>query len=83
MNQHDLKSARSAAIEEDASAGSYHRAKVTALGGTTPDWAVGGGGWAFGWGPQDDADSVRAITHAVDRGVNWIDTASSYGLGHS
>jgi aryl-alcohol dehydrogenase-like predicted oxidoreductase len=46
-------------------------------------WAVGGGGWAFGWGPQDDADSVRAITHAVDRGVNWIDTASAYGLGHS
>src|SRR5450759_1165596 len=46
-------------------------------------WAVGGGGWAFGWGPQDDADSVRAITHAVDRGVNWVDTAGVYGLGHS
>jgi aryl-alcohol dehydrogenase-like predicted oxidoreductase len=46
-------------------------------------WAVGGGGWSFGWGPQDDDDSVRAITHAVDRGVNWIDTAAVYGLGHS
>ncbi len=46
-------------------------------------WAIGGGGWAFGWGPQDDADSVLAITHAVDCGVNWIDTAAVYGLGHS
>jgi aryl-alcohol dehydrogenase-like predicted oxidoreductase len=46
-------------------------------------WAVGGGGWAFGWGPQDDADSQRAIVHAVENGVNWIDTAAVYGLGHS
>jgi aryl-alcohol dehydrogenase-like predicted oxidoreductase len=46
-------------------------------------WAVGGGGWAFGWGPQDDEASVRAILHAVEAGVNWIDTASVYGLGHS
>jgi aryl-alcohol dehydrogenase-like predicted oxidoreductase len=46
-------------------------------------WAVGGNGWSFGWGSQDDADSVRAIVHAVERGVNWIDTASLYGLGHS
>ena len=46
-------------------------------------WAAGGGGWAFGWGPQDDDDSVKAIHHAVSRGVNWIDTASVYGLGHS
>ena len=46
-------------------------------------WAVGGGGWSFGWGPQDDADSVLAITHAVEGGVNWIDTAAVYGLGHS
>jgi aryl-alcohol dehydrogenase-like predicted oxidoreductase len=46
-------------------------------------WAIGGGGWAYGWGPQDDADSVAAILHAVDRGVNWIDTAAIYGLGHS
>ena len=46
-------------------------------------WAAGGGGWAFGWGPQDDGDSVRAIEHAVSGGVNWIDTAAIYGLGHS
>ncbi|MGD0249000.1 MAG: aldo/keto reductase, partial [Candidatus Limnocylindrales bacterium] len=46
-------------------------------------WAVGGGGWSFGWGPQDDNDSIRAIEHAVSRGVNWIDTAALYGLGHS
>jgi aryl-alcohol dehydrogenase-like predicted oxidoreductase len=46
-------------------------------------WAAGGGNWAFGWGAQDDADSVKAIVHAVARGVNWIDTASVYGLGHS
>jgi aryl-alcohol dehydrogenase-like predicted oxidoreductase len=46
-------------------------------------WAVGGGGWAFGWGPQDDAASVAAIRHAVSRGINWIDTAAVYGLGHS
>jgi aryl-alcohol dehydrogenase-like predicted oxidoreductase len=46
-------------------------------------WAIGGGGWAFGWGPQDDASSVAAIRHAVDRGVNWVDTAAIYGLGHS
>ena len=46
-------------------------------------WAVGGAGWAFSWGPQDDDQSVRAIRHAVASGVNWIDTAAIYGLGHS
>ncbi len=46
-------------------------------------WAVGGGGWTFGWGPQDDAASVAAIRHAVSRGVSWIDTAAVYGYGHS
>lgn len=46
-------------------------------------WAIGGGGWAAGWGEQDDSDSVAAIRHAVDLGVNWIDTAPAYGLGHS
>lgn len=46
-------------------------------------WAMGGGGWAFGWGPQDDAQSIEAIHAAIDRGVNWIDTAAIYGLGHS
>ncbi len=46
-------------------------------------WAIGGGDWAFGWGPQDDADSIAAIEHAVDSGINWIDTAAVYGLGRS
>jgi aryl-alcohol dehydrogenase-like predicted oxidoreductase len=46
-------------------------------------WAVGGGGWAFGWGPQDDAASIAAMRHAVASGINWIDTAAVYGLGHS
>lgn len=46
-------------------------------------WAIGGGEWAFGWGPQDDKDSIAAIERAVDRGINWIDTAAVYGLGRS
>lgn len=46
-------------------------------------WAMGGNGWAFGWGAQDDNDSIAAIRAALDRGVNWIDTAAVYGLGHS
>ena len=46
-------------------------------------WAMGGGGWAFGWGPQDDSDSIAAIHAALDAGINWIDTAPIYGLGHS
>ena len=46
-------------------------------------WAIGGGDWAFGWGPQDDEQSVLAIRRALDLGVNWIDTAAIYGLGHS
>jgi aryl-alcohol dehydrogenase-like predicted oxidoreductase len=46
-------------------------------------WAIGGGDWAFGWGPQDDEQSIAAIRHAVERGINWIDTAAVYGLGHS
>jgi aryl-alcohol dehydrogenase-like predicted oxidoreductase len=46
-------------------------------------WAIGGGGWSFGWGPQDDADSMAAIRQALALGVNWIDTAAVYGLGHS
>lgn len=46
-------------------------------------WAIGGGGWAFGWGPQDDADSIASIHEAIDAGINWIDTAAIYGLGHS
>lgn len=46
-------------------------------------WALGGGGWSFSWGGQDDAASVAAIRHAVELGVSWVDTAAVYGLGHS
>jgi aryl-alcohol dehydrogenase-like predicted oxidoreductase len=46
-------------------------------------WAAGGGGWAFGWGPQDDDQSIEAMNRALELGVNWIDTAAVYGLGHS
>ena len=46
-------------------------------------WAMGGGGWEFSWGPQEDKDSLAAIHQARDRGVNWIDTAAVYGLGRS
>lgn len=46
-------------------------------------WAVSGSGWAYSWGATDDAESIAAIRHAVDSGVNWIDTAAVYGLGHS
>lgn len=46
-------------------------------------WAMGGGGWKFSWGNQDDADSVATIRRALDLGVNWIDTAPVYGTGHS
>jgi aryl-alcohol dehydrogenase-like predicted oxidoreductase len=46
-------------------------------------WAIGGGGWEFGWGPQADDESVAALEHALEQGVNWIDTAAAYGFGHS
>ncbi|MBE7158602.1 MAG: aldo/keto reductase, partial [Rhodospirillales bacterium] len=55
--------------------------EITALG--LGAWAIGGGGWEFGWGEQDDNDSIGAIRAALDAGVNWIDTAAVYGLGHS
>ncbi len=54
--------------------------KLTPLG--LGAWAIGGE-WQFGWGPQDDAESIATIRRAVDRGLNWIDTAPVYGLGHS
>jgi aryl-alcohol dehydrogenase-like predicted oxidoreductase len=54
---------------------------ITAIGFGA--WAIGGGGWAFAWGAQDDADSVATIREAIDLGINWIDTAAVYGLGHS
>ena len=46
-------------------------------------WAIGGGGWEFGWGPQEDDESIAAIHRALDLGVNWIDTAAAYGFGRS
>jgi aryl-alcohol dehydrogenase-like predicted oxidoreductase len=46
-------------------------------------WAVGGSGWQYAWGSQDDSDSIAAIHRALELGVNWIDTAAVYGLGHS
>ncbi len=46
-------------------------------------WAIGGSGWQFAWGSQDDNDSIAAIHRSLELGVNWIDTAAVYGLGHS
>ena len=54
---------------------------ITALG--IGAWAMGGAGWAFAWSAQDDNDSIKAIHAALDAGMNWIDTAAVYGLGHS
>ena len=55
--------------------------EITPLG--VGAWAIGGSGWAFAWGPQDDNESIAAIQRALDEGMNWIDTAAVYGLGHS
>ncbi|PYM01794.1 MAG: aldo/keto reductase [Verrucomicrobia bacterium] len=65
--------------------------KITQLGNSdlliTPigfgAWAIGGSGWEFGWGEQDDKQSVAAIHRALELGINWIDTAAVYGMGHS
>jgi aryl-alcohol dehydrogenase-like predicted oxidoreductase len=46
-------------------------------------WALGGGDWEHGWGPQDDDESIAAILHGLEQGINWIDTAAAYGFGHS
>jgi len=55
--------------------------KITPIG--LGAWAMSGGGWQWSWGPQDDEDSITAIHEALDHGINWIDTAAVYGLGHS
>lgn len=55
--------------------------EITTVGLGT--WAIGGGNWAFSWGPQDDTQSLKTMRHAIDLGINWIDTAAVYGLGHS
>jgi aryl-alcohol dehydrogenase-like predicted oxidoreductase len=55
--------------------------EITTVGLGT--WAIGGGDWAFSWGPQDDAQSLETMRHAIELGINWIDTAAVYGLGHS
>lgn len=55
--------------------------EITTVGFGT--WALGGGNWAFSWGPQDDAVSLQTMRHTIELGVNWIDTAAGYGLGHS
>jgi len=59
----------------------YSDLDITNIGLGT--WAIGGGGWKFAWGPQDDKESIAAIHKAIDIGINWIDTAALYGLGHS
>lgn len=55
--------------------------QITPIGLGT--WAIGGGNWVFGWGEQDDTSSVAAIKRGIDLGINWIDTAPAYGLGHA
>ena len=55
--------------------------KITPIG--IGAWAIGGGQWEFAWGAQDDTESIAAIRAGLDRGLNWIDTAPAYGLGHS
>ena len=73
------------------SAGATLPLTTTGLGRTGLDitrvglgaWAIGGGGWQGGWGPQDDEESIEAILRAVDLGINWVDTAPAYGLGHA
>jgi aryl-alcohol dehydrogenase-like predicted oxidoreductase len=59
----------------------YSNLYLTSIGLGT--WAIGGGNNPYGWGPQDDNDSIATIRHALDLGINWIDTAAGYGKGHS
>ena len=59
----------------------YTDLRLTTMGLGT--WAIGGGGWQWGWGPQDDAESIAALQRGLDLGINWIDTAAAYGLGRA
>ena len=59
----------------------YSNLQLTTIGLGT--WAMGGGDWKFGWGDQDDDESIRAIQAGLDAGINWIDTAAIYGHGHA
>ncbi len=59
----------------------YTNLNLTTVG--LGSWAIGGAGWQWAWGPQDDADSIAAIRKGLDLGINWIDTAAAYGQGHS
>jgi len=59
----------------------YTGLELTTVGLGT--WAIGGGGWEWGWGPQDDAESIASLRRGLDLGINWIDTAAAYGLGHA
>ncbi len=59
----------------------YSDLDLTTIGLGT--WAMGGGNWKFGWGPQDDEDSIKAIHAGFEQGINWIDTAAIYGHGHA
>ena len=59
----------------------YTDLQLTTIGLGT--WAIGGGDWQWGWGPQEDADSIVAIQRGLDLGINWIDTAAAYGQGHA
>jgi len=59
----------------------YTNLQFTTVGLGT--WAIGGGGWEWGWGPQDDTESIASLRRGLDLGINWIDTAAAYGLGHA
>ncbi len=59
----------------------YTELELTTVGLGT--WAIGGPDWQYGWGPQDDDEAIGAVLTALDKGINWIDTAAAYGLGHS
>ena len=80
MNRRDIKASCNLELMQTRQLGNSDL-RITPLG--VGAWAMGGAGWAFSWGPQDDDESIGAIHAALDKGINWIDTAAVYGLGHS